>query len=347
MASRLQLAIVLFMATWTMACSDGDQSKSDDTRTSVLPAKAALNGVDLKEQKDGPFSFFTVGHIYGEPGRQFKRPAPSFVAGKPHLKALDPKFGVLLGDIFYLWKPKEMAATLGHLAEFPFPIVNAVGNHDVVVRDKWSSKFGPTYFAFSYANSRFVILDTEIDPWNISGEQLEFFKNEMELCEGPNKPKNLFIFVHKVVWAGTKETIVCAYGCNSPESLGIYVEKPDSWPTFNRQIRPRLREISKSVPTYFFGGDLGAFSAVIHLFQQEDTKIPGTQLTYLGAGIGDRDRDAVIVVDVDAKGKATLSGMELKTGKKVDLTPYDSAYWVPKFFKDNEIPEVILPYLEK
>jgi hypothetical protein len=48
----------------------------------------------------------------------------------------------------------------------------------------------------------FIILDANIDGWNISGEQLKFLKQSL-----PNEKdaiNNIFIFSHQLIWMNNK-----------------------------------------------------------------------------------------------------------------------------------------------
>ncbi len=347
MARILLFIASLVVALLSLSCSNDEKPQATIPTADLLPDLVSMNRLPLPEREKGPFRFITLGHLYGQPGLKHDRPAPSFVSSIPRLNALNPELCVLLGDCFYLWKDEEIKSTLKILGTLSCPVINAPGNHDLVVRKMYNKLFGTTYFAFSYRGSRFVILDTELDIWNISDEQLTFLYSELAQCEGDDAPQNLFVFGHKVIWAGTQETVVCAVGGNDPAGLQVFATRPKDRPMFNRDIRPRLRLASKKVPIYWFAGDIGAFRRSIHLFRQEDTKEPGTQLTYLAVGIGDRPRDAALVIDVDKKGQATIRGFEMQTGKFIDMTDHGAAHWDPKILPGGRIPDVFEPYLEK
>lgn len=297
--------------------------------------------------EEGSFRFISFGHLYGEPGQNPSKPSPSFTRAIAKLNKLDPAFCVLLGDIFYKWDNDEIKKTVAQLSQLSFPVVNAVGNHDVARRRKWEAQYGTTYFAFSYGTSRFLVIDTELDSWNLSGDQLEFVKHEVAKCGTKDGPKNLFIFGHKVIWAGTRETAVCAAGSNDPTSLQVFIKRPKELPTFNKDIRPMLREASKKVPIYFFGGDVGAFPDRVHLFLQQDSKIEGSQLYYLACGIGDQARDATLVVDVAADGAVQVRGWEFATGKFLDLKNFGPKHWNSSILKNSKVMRIVEPYLEK
>ena len=339
----LPLVLILLVACGVHS----DNGASSAEKTPLLPANTSMNRVELERRESAPFRFVTMGHIYGRPGKGRARPSTTFVKSIPKLNASEIDLCVLMGDCFYKWEEKEVKPTTDILKKLSFPIINSVGNHDVVRREDYKAVFGATWYAFSYGGSRFFIADTEEDSWHISDEQLIALHEEFSACLGDNPPDNLFIFAHKVVWAGTKETAVCALGSNDPGGMGVFVDRPADRPNFNRDIRPRMREASQKVPIYFFAGDIGAFSNKIHLFKQKDTHEASGELYYLASGLGDFERDAAIVVEVNAEGRATLSGLELATGKTVSLDTFNAAYWEPKVYPKGKMPNIIKPFLEK
>ncbi|MCX8064539.1 MAG: metallophosphoesterase [Candidatus Hydrogenedentes bacterium] len=78
------------------------------------------------------------------------------------------------------------------------PFLPVPGNHDIsdsVSEELYKSRVGPTCYAFSYGNSRFIILNTE-EPGQVdslSDQQVEWLKSELERF----KAKHIFVFLHK------------------------------------------------------------------------------------------------------------------------------------------------------
>jgi hypothetical protein len=84
------------------------------------------------------------------------------------------------------------------IAECRVPYFSAPGNHDIsdaLSERLWLERMGPTYYAFSYGNTRFIILDTEeVDALDvISDAQFAWLKRELETT----KAKNILIFMHQ------------------------------------------------------------------------------------------------------------------------------------------------------
>ena len=60
------------------------------------------------------------------------------------------------------------------------------------------SRYGETYYSFNKNKDLFVILDTNINYWNIKDDQLNFLKKTLH--QNMNKFKNLFIISHHIFW---------------------------------------------------------------------------------------------------------------------------------------------------
>ncbi len=76
---------------------------------------------------------------------------------------------------------------------FPVP-----GNHDIsdaLSEQLWKERMGPTRYAFTYGNSRFIVLDSEeVDALDrLSDDQVAWFKQELETT----KASNIFVFLHQ------------------------------------------------------------------------------------------------------------------------------------------------------
>ena len=78
------------------------------------------------------------------------------------------------------------------------PFFSAPGNHDIsdaASETLWIERMGPTHYAFSYGNSRFIMLDSEeVDaPDRLSDGQVAWFKNELD----STRATNIFVFLHQ------------------------------------------------------------------------------------------------------------------------------------------------------
>ena len=154
------------------ACSTPDISP-----TPLLPDLSGPKPVYSRELPDRaatePFRFLIAGHLYGD-SKKAVSPAATFVAARQSLASADVDLMVCCGDTFRLSTQAAFDQVTAQLAALPFPVFNAVGNHDVANRSAYEARFGATYGAFVHGGCAFVLLDTELQPWEIAGGQLAF-----------------------------------------------------------------------------------------------------------------------------------------------------------------------------
>ncbi len=115
---------------------------------------------------------------------------------------LKPAFAVEVGDLVLGGSadnvPPQWDLFEKTIAECRVPYFPAPGNHDIsdsLSERLWIERMGPTHYAFSYGNTRFIILNTEeVDALDvISDAQFAWLKHEIETT----KPKNILIFMHQ------------------------------------------------------------------------------------------------------------------------------------------------------
>ena len=82
--------------------------------------------------------------------------------------------------------------------ELGLPVYFAAGNHDMTDRALFESRYGQTYYSFVHQSDLFIVLDPNIDEWNISGDQLQFLQSVLN-DEGQNI-NNIFVFFHQLLW---------------------------------------------------------------------------------------------------------------------------------------------------
>ena len=151
----------------------------------------------------------------------------------------------------------------------------------------FEKRFGKTYSKFIENNDLFIILDANIDEWNISGDQLIFLMNTLR--NDGKEVHNIFIFVHQVIWWSETK-----FSRPLPNSLQNRAKKTNFW----NKIEPLLQNTGK--PVYIFAGDVGAFSAAtiktsytIEYFYHKENNI-----TYISSGMGGGEKDNFVIIDV-------------------------------------------------
>ncbi len=233
------------------------------------------------------YSFFIAGHTYGDPDKKSNNRG----LHKPFKDKIDflndqkkMMHGFLLGDV--VWVKNFWKAAEADIALFNMPIHISRGNHDGEL-DYFEEKFGKSYKKFFVNNDLFIVLDLNLDHWNITGDQLTFLKNALRI-EG-KKAENVFIFSHQVLWYHRGKFPKLA-----PNSL----QHKSRWTNYWPQIEPLLAKLDK--PVFVFSGDVGAFSMerqkkkhIIEYFYHEENNI-----TYIASGMGGRVRDNIVIIDV-------------------------------------------------
>ena len=253
---------------------------------------------------DEGYSFYVAGHTSADPRFKSGGLYGPF-AEKFHMinEYQSMKFGFLLGDLVREASNEAWRLVKKDLGSLNPRIRNIVvpGNHDVGIgasnskRDIFLQQFGKTFFSFKHEKDLFIILDANINQWNISGEQLQFLKRSL-----PNKKdviNNIFIFSHQLIWQDTSK----------PEFKKI---KPNSFEgrsknlNFWDEVFPLLSDLDNDI--YFFSGDIGAAPNGSELFYTQYSGV-----TFVATGMGGGVRDNFLIVSV-IKGAVQIFFVPLK-----------------------------------
>ncbi|MEA3503843.1 MAG: T9SS type A sorting domain-containing protein [Bacteroidota bacterium] len=239
----------------------------------------------LKAQSnDNLYSFFIAGHSYGQPGVNNVGLHPPFKKKFEYIKSRSEiKFGVLTGDIV---KPSPIAQDWDEvdadIVSLGLPIYFAVGNHDMENRPLFESRYGETYFHFIYQNDLFIVLDPNLDGWNISGAQLEFLENVVD--ENYQSVANIFVLFHQLLWRESDNI----YSDIKPNSFAGRDETINFWTV----IEPLFHELPNQV--VFCCGDVGAASwSSDFMYDSYDN------ISFIASGMGENDGDNFVVINVN------------------------------------------------
>ncbi|MFH1998472.1 MAG: hypothetical protein ABIK28_02275, partial [Planctomycetota bacterium] len=175
----------------------------------------------------------------------------------------------------------------------PVPVHFAVGNHDMADRGLYESRFGRTYYSFRFNNDLFIVLDPNLDFWNISGEQLSFLK---EVIERRGKVKHLFVFFHQVLWLSLDPY----FRSLIPNSIAGRAQEVN----FHNEVKPLFRDLG--IPVYFFAGDVGAHPQRKAIYYHADGS-----LHYIASGMGGGLEDNFLKVRVLADGTVEIKVVAL------------------------------------
>lgn len=245
----------------------------------------SLLSIPAKTQNDPvPYSFFVAGHTYGAPGVDNIGFHPPFKAKFSYIQSRpEIEFGVLTGDIVSSnptavdWD--EIDADIDTLG---LPTYFAVGNHDMENRPLFESRYGNTYYSFVHQNDLFIVLDPNIDEWNISGAQLQFLQDVVQ--NRASAADNIYVFFHQILWKEADNPFNYIHW-NSSVGRG---ESVNFW----SEVEPIFRSLSNDV--IMFAGDLGAPWTTDVTYDSYDN------ITLIATGMGDPDGENFVVVNVEA-----------------------------------------------
>ncbi len=236
-------------------------------------------------QPDESYSFFIAGHTYGGAGVDNVGLHPPFEEKFGYLNTRKVDLGFLTGDIVIRSTEQNWNEVDSVLQYLDAKVYYVPGNHDFKVNpDLFESRYGPTYSYFKKYDDLFIMLDPNIDHWNISGNQLEFLKETLRL--NPDV-RNIFVFFHQLLWreSDNKYRYVRV---NSTEGR-------DDTINFWTEVMPLFTQ--RANPVVMFAGDMGAASwSSDYMYDTFDN------ITLIGSGMGEGIGDNIIIIDVDEWG---------------------------------------------
>ena len=234
------------------------------------------------EESPISYSFFIAGHTYGSPGVDNDGLHPAF-KNKFDLIQSDGHigFGVLTGDIVITGTEQNWNEVDNDIIDLGLPVYFAAGNHDMTDRVLFESRYGQTYYSFVHQSDLFIVLDPNLDEWNISDDQLQFLENALN-SEAQNV-NNIFVFFHQVLWWEPDNI----YQNVTLNSLAGRADTINFW----NEIEPLFNGLPK--PVHMFAGDVGAFNTGSEFMYHKYENI-----TLIASGMGGNVRDNIIIIDV-------------------------------------------------
>lgn len=227
------------------------------------------------------YSFFVAGHTYGSAGVNNEGLHPPFVEKFEYIQNREEiELGILTGDIVNEGTLQNWQEVDADIETLGLPVFFAVGNHDMTNRPLFESLYGETYYYFTYRDDLFIILDPNIDGWNISVEQLTFLENTLsEIID----IENIYVFFHQLLWWEPDNI----YSNIHPNSFEGRADTINFW----TEVEPLFNGLSNRV--FMFCGDLGAasWSSVISYDQYDN-------ITLVGSGMGYINGENFVVVNV-------------------------------------------------
>jgi hypothetical protein len=258
------------------------------------------------------YSFFVAGHVYGSEGVNNPGVHPPFKAQFPMIRA-DSMIarGFFLGDMVYIPAPVEWDEVDADAASLEIPVHYVAGNHDLINRPLFEARYGNTYYAFTVRKDLFVVLDGNLDGWNISGDQYAFLRAQLDSLG--KQVNHVFVFSHQLLWYEPDSTFRQAH----PNSLSGRSATPNFW----TEVSPLLQALP--VEVYCFAGDVGAFPwwDAFMYYHYDNVHLIAT-------GMGNEKTDNFVVVDVWDDGIVSFRLIALN-GEDVDALGSLEAYALP------------------
>ncbi|MGK0391362.1 MAG: hypothetical protein ACI94Y_004124 [Maribacter sp.] len=155
--------------------------------------------------------------------------------------------------------------------------------HSQVVMDRelYESRYGDTYYSFKKNSDLFIVLDPNLDNWNISGDQLDFLIQTLE--DNEDDANNVFVFFHQLLW-WESDDIYQNVALNSVQGRA---DKINFW----TEIEPLFRAMPNEV--YMFAGDVGS-NPVGDEFMYHNYN----NINLIASGMGGNQRDDIVFIDV-------------------------------------------------
>ena len=237
--------------------------------------------------KTKSYSFFVAGHTYGAAGVDNIGLHPPFLESFDLIRSwpsLD--MGILTGDVVSTGADMEdWDEVASNLDDLEMPIYIAPGNHDVEDRPLFESLFGNPYYSWKRDNDLFIVLDPNLDGWNISGAQLTFLQETLD--SNAQQSSNIFVFFHQLIW-WDEDNIFGQIALNSTEGRN---EPVNFW----TDVEPLFHALD--TPVIMFAGDMGAawWAHDVMYFTYDNIQL-------VGSGMGEGPGDNFIIVDVTPYG---------------------------------------------
>lgn len=263
------------------------------------------------------YSFFVAGHVYGYPGE----PQDNIGVHPPFKENLglikndtSIAFGVFTGDIVYNGAlEKEWDELDVDITTMDKPVYFAPGNHDIANSKKravFERRYGPSYRSFMHNKDLFIILDPNLNKWNISGDQLTWLQNEIQIKAKTSR--NIFVFFHQLLW-WSKENQYKGYAPNSPSGRAEEIN-------FFTEVYPLFEALENEV--VMFAGDTGVYEQGFMYFKTQN-------ITLIASGMGGREQDNFVITRINKDGSLHFHLISLN-GETTDALGKLEDYVLPK-----------------
>ncbi len=238
--------------------------------------------IDTGTLPESNYKFFVAGHTYGTPGVDAGGLYGPFKSSFEELNSIsEMEFGILTGDIVLTSTIDDWNDVDYDLKKLDMQVYFAAGNHDMANYELYTSRYGKLYYSFTHKDDLFIVLNTEIDNSNITGDQLQFLEDTL----GEQSPisGNIFVFFHQLIWVDESNNL----SYFKPNSGAGKADTTNFW----SDLMPLFIEQENEV--YLFAGDAGAFRGQPAFFLEEFQGV-----TFVASGMGGGHDDNFLIVSV-------------------------------------------------
>ena len=220
-----------------------------------------------------------AGHGYGSHGGDNEGLYPPLLAALGELAATSQVVG-LTGDISRSGSLDSFTRIDNELSGWP-TVLAAPGNHDVgspESRAAFESVFGQPFGSRVLGDSLVLWIDTDVDDWRISGEQLQWMRQALSSNDA-KAASSVVVLTHHLIWSRGDRSDFPVNGGPRDRSAA---RDPD-------QLQQLLEPLGK--PVLVISGDVGAFPEQVSIAC--DIRGP---VSYVASGVGGGLQDTVLVV---------------------------------------------------
>lgn len=257
----------------------------------------------------GNYSFWISGHFYGGSSNASGYPVNTLLGNLDMFNGSSACMMISLGDLFKDVRNDIPFYRKSLFSKLQLPLYNAVGNHDIS-GDVYQENFGKTFFSFRLHNDMHVVLDSELDDGDIQDEQLDMLK-EIATMTQDGEIKNVFIYAHRTMWKDAYDDLDNILNDNTQSLMKN---------NFEADVLPVLRDMSKNVTVYWFGGSLGNTPFSFLHYPAE------ANITFICTAIRGLPRDAVLLAH-SQNGKISFETVSLTGQELMQLQDYTVEKW--------------------
>jgi len=174
-----------------------------------------------------------------------------------------PLFAIDVGDLVFDGEKEKYRIFYNVIKKSEVPFLVAIGNHDIREggRANYFDIFGHFYYAFSYGDSLFVVLDDANEEY-IDKQQMEFLENELKkdfshkfvfLHTPPFDPRNYTLDIPELIHKDIKPEHCLVDKENVKQFIDL-VSRYNVTAVFASHIHGYFKEIREGVPYIITGG---------------------------------------------------------------------------------------------